>query len=47
MTANSFAALCASLLIEPGIALENETVCEALRRRASESEMKAILETEF
>ena len=47
MTANEFDNLCASLLIAPSVALENENVREALKERKPIKEIRHILETEF
>jgi hypothetical protein len=46
MTQTQFQILCGEYLIEPDMALENESVREALRQRDNE-QVKRILETEF
>ena len=47
MTSNEFLAVCGEHLIAPEIALENETIREALRNRASQEEIARLLEQEF
>lgn len=46
MTQNDFLQLCLERLIDPGIALENEHICKALRENAPERIVQ-ILEEEF
>lgn len=46
MTKDDFAAMCGELLIDIGVALENESVCESLTSRDDE-EVRRVLETEF
>ena len=47
MTKNEFTQLCCRVSVDPGIALENEDVVEALRRGATREEIKELLETQF
>lgn len=47
MTKNQFAMLCAELLIDPAIALENEIIREALLARKSEEQIRSILQSQF
>ena len=47
MTKNQFANLCLKHCIEPGLALENDSIVSALRNGASMDEIEAILENEF
>jgi len=46
MTKTEFMILCGEYLIEPCLALENENICEALRKRDVE-QVRQILENEF
>ena len=46
MTKTEFMILCGDYLIEPCLALENENICEALRKRDVE-QVRQILENEF
>ena len=39
--------LCAELLIDPAIALENETIREALLARKSEEQIRSLLQSQF
>ena len=45
MTKNEFAAICGEYLIDIGIALENETVCDAIA--SGPDAVKVALEEEF
>jgi len=47
MTRLEFYALCTELTIYPLIALENEEVTAALKRRASRDEVRQILTEQF
>ena len=46
MTYNEFIALCGDLLIDPAIALENESIYEAVRQKDYDL-VKQLLRTEF
>lgn len=47
MTKNHFNALCAIRYIDPSIALENESIIEALQNGGDIQEIEEILENEF
>ena len=47
MTMNQFAALCGKHLIAPEVALENDAVVSALKRKVTIAELDAILSNEF
>ena len=47
MTMNQFAALCGKHLIAPEVALENDAVVSALKRKATLAELESILTAEF
>ena len=46
MTRNEFASECTRRTIEPGIALENENICEALKER-DDKRVLWVLDNEF
>lgn len=46
MTQIDFIALCGQYLIDPGLALENDAIREALKR-GDDNKVKALLQTEF
>jgi hypothetical protein len=47
MTQNEFILLCNEYMIEPSIALENDSIVKALRDRKPIETIKTLLETEF
>jgi hypothetical protein len=47
MTKKQFASLCAIRYIDPSIALENESILEALQNGGDVQEIEEILENEF
>jgi hypothetical protein len=47
MTRNQFNSLCAIRYIDPSLALENESIIEALRNGGDVQEIEEILENEF
>ena len=47
ITRNEFNTLCASLLIEPLLAIENDKILQALRNGAEIEEIAELLESEF
>jgi hypothetical protein len=47
MTRNEFNSLCAMYYIHPAIALENESIIEALQNGGDVQEIEEILENEF
>ena len=47
MTKNQFTALCAEFTIDPAIALENETIREALLTRKTEEQIRSLLQSQF
>ena len=46
MTANQFSIICGELLIDEGIALENQNIIQALKQR-NNNEVIELLKTEF
>lgn len=47
MTRNQFNSLCAIRYIDPSLALENESIIEALQNGGDVQEIEEILENEF